>query len=201
MRDPAVEQRVWRVRARTLTAAAAVSASWLAVRSGLAQEVDRRCGRVIARPFGRAVDRAVGIGTDLGSVYGLAGMAGAIALAGHRRVASDVAGAGLAAWSAAQASKPLLRRERPYETADADRLVAEPAGTSWPSGHVAVMAAVSTVVGSQLSAAARRGLGAATFAVALSRLYVGVHHTSDLVAGWGVGVLAARAWEGLRRRR
>jgi membrane-associated phospholipid phosphatase len=32
----------------------------------------------------------------------------------------------------------------------------------------------------------------------VTRLYVGVHHLTDLIGGVGVGILAAGAWSGAR---
>lgn len=185
---------------RAVLAVAAVAASYLAVRSGASDRLDRRTNEFASRPLGPVTDRVVGIGTDFGSVYGLAGVAGALAIAGHRRLATDVAGSGLVAWTAAQAIKPALDRQRPYEAASADRLVAIPAGSSWPSGHVAVVAAMTTTLDPLLPALARAAAGAVTAAVGASRMYVGVHHLTDLVAGWGVGVLSARAWRRIRER-
>ena len=188
-------------RTRTLLAIAAVGGSYLAVRSGAFEDLDHRAAQLAATPRGPTADRVVGTGTDLGSVYGLTGIATALALSGRRRLATDVAASGLLAWSGAQAVKPALDRPRPYEVDGADRLVAEPAGSSWPSGHVAVAAAVATVLGPLLPRSGRLATAAASLAIGTSRLYVGVHHLTDLVAGWGVGVLAANTWRVLRSPR
>jgi membrane-associated phospholipid phosphatase len=170
-------------------ALAAVAGSYLAVRSGTAARVDAPARDVVGRAHEPGVDRVVVSATDLGSVYGLAGISASLTAAGHRREARDVAVSGLAAWTVAQSVKPLLVRERPYELGTASRLVARPAGSSWPSGHAAVTAAVAVAVAPRLGAGGRIAMAAASAAVGISRLHVGVHHLTDVIAGWGIGVL------------
>jgi membrane-associated phospholipid phosphatase len=176
-----------------------LAASYAAVRSGRSERLDRRAAKALAYPLGHRVDVVVAAGTDLGSVYGIAGLATVLAVTGRRRAALDVAAVGAIAWTAAQASKPLVGRERPYVVEGADRLVAVPAGSSWPSGHVAVASGMASILGDHLPRPARRVARAAAVGVAVSRCYVGVHHLTDVLAGWGVGVLSAASWRGLRR--
>jgi membrane-associated phospholipid phosphatase len=182
-----------------LAAAGLVAASYAAVRTGRSERLDRRAAKALAYPLGHRVDVVVSVATDLGSVYGIAGIATALAATGRRRAGLDVAAAGAIAWTAAQASKPLVGRERPYVVEGADRLVAVPAGSSWPSGHVAVASAMASVLADHLSPPAGRVVRAAAVGVAASRCYVGVHHLTDVLAGWGVGVLSATAWQQVRR--
>lgn len=176
---------------RVLAAVAAVGASYLAVHSGRGDVLDRTARDVLARPLGVRADVAVGAITDLGSVYGLAGIATALAVTGRARAASDTVAAGGAAWVLAQAMKPALHRPRPYQLDAAARLVAVPAGSSWPSGHAAVAGATATALHPHLSRRGRIGAWTLVGGVALSRLYVGVHHLTDVVAGVGVGVASA----------
>ncbi|WP_165403839.1 phosphatase PAP2 family protein [Egicoccus halophilus] len=177
-----------------------VVASYAAVRSGRSAALDRRAAKALAYPLGRRIDVLVAAGTDLGSVYGLAGCAAVLAATGRRRAAVDVALAGLAAWGGAQGTKPLIGRERPYVVEGADRLVAVPAGSSWPSGHVAVASAMAAALVPHVGRGRRRWLHLGSAAVAVSRCYVGVHHFTDVVAGWGVGVLSDAAVRSTRRR-
>lgn len=174
-------------------AAVAVAASYLGVRTRGTDPLDRAVHRLVHRPAGRVADQVIGVLTDLGSVYGAAGAATALAVTGRTGAAARVVTATALAWSAAQAAKPLLARPRPYEQGGAARLVAVPAGSSWPSGHAAVACAVVTALAPELSAPGRAAATAAAVEVGLSRCYVGVHHASDVVAGAGVGVLAGLA--------
>jgi membrane-associated phospholipid phosphatase len=181
------------------SATAAITLSYLTVRSGRAVAVDTAVRRSLAPRHGPVVDRVVGVGTDLGSINALAGVCVTLAAAGRRRTAVDLAVAGGAAWIGAQATKPLLDRHRPYDRGEARRLVSEPAGTSWPSGHAALAAAMADTVAPVLPPTARRVAWATALGVGVSRCFVGVHHATDVVAGVGVGVLCSRFARALRR--
>lgn len=183
---------------RIVASLAAISASYVAVRTDRAEGFDHAVASVLRRPLGPTVDTIVGAATDLGSVYGLTGVAAVLAATGRRQAAIDVFGAGSVAWIVAQGVKPILDRPRPYMQAEAERLVAPPAGTSWPSGHAAVASAIGTAVSDHGGrGATATGVGLVGF-VAASRIYVGVHHATDPVAGWGIGVVSATIWEALR---
>lgn len=184
--------------ARLLASLAAITVSYVAVRRDWADPFDDAVASVLRRPLGPTVDTVVGYATDLGSVYGLAGTSALLAVTGRREAAFDVFGAGSVAWIVAQSAKPLLDRPRPYQQAEAERLVAPPAGSSWPSGHAAVASAIGTAVADHGGrGASATGLGLVGF-VAASRIYVGVHHATDPVAGWGIGVTSATIWQSLR---
>jgi membrane-associated phospholipid phosphatase len=186
-----------------LVAAAAVVASGSAVRSGRSEAVDRpvRAGveRLRQGAAGEA-DPIVAVATDLGSVYGIAGVAAVLAATGRRRAALDVAAAGAIAWAVAQGAKPMLARERPYEADGVERLVAPPAGSSWPSGHAAVAAAMATALWPGLRTTGRLGVVKVAVLVGVSRAWVGVHHATDVIAGAGLGVLSGLAVRWARRR-
>ena len=181
-------------------AAAAVVGSYLAVRAGVVDGADRGIERWVTSSRHRSGDRFLVVATDLGSSFGLAGVAAALALLGRRTAAVEVGAAGGAAWLLAQGVKPALGRARPYELGTASRLVSPPAGSSWPSGHAAVGAAMATAITTvaERDVAAVVIVGAA--AIGVSRIAVGVHHLSDVVAGFGVGVLAAAGASAVSRR-
>ena len=119
------------------------------------------------------------------------------------------AGGGLAI---SQGLKLLFGRERP----DMDYRAVEAVNASFPSGHAMLSAVVFLTLGALAARFAARkrlkalALGAAvalSLLVGLSRIYLGVHWTSDVVAGWCVGAtwamacwLAAFAWTRWRSR-
>jgi membrane-associated phospholipid phosphatase len=185
-------------RAAATIAAGVVAGSYAAVRHGAAASVDAPAHRLLTEHHGPVSDRIVGSFTDLGSIYALAGVATALAARGRRSAAVDLAVAGGLAWVAAQAAKPLLRRPRPYELASATRTVAVPAGSSWPSGHAALAAAMTDALWPRARPGTRTAMVLLTGAVGLSRCYVGVHHLTDVIAGAGVGVLSSRVGTRLR---
>jgi undecaprenyl-diphosphatase len=88
--------------------------------------------------------------------------------------------------------KTVFDRPRP----DIDPVVRLPASASFPSGHAASAVVAAGVVVALLGAAGgarsrrHRALAAATltvFAIGLSRVALGVHYVSDVVAGWCLG--------------
>jgi undecaprenyl-diphosphatase len=104
--------------------------------------------------------------------------------------------------------KPLVDRARPPV---ADRLVF-PGDASFPSGHAANAAsawlALAWVVASAVQGRAAKCVvwsvaGAVVALVGVSRLYLGVHWPSDVLAGWAVGAawVVAGAWLARRARR
>lgn len=186
---------------RLLIAAVVLGGAYGAVKTGKSASLDDLAYRV-RRPLGDTADKVAAATTDLGSVYGIAGASAVLAASGRRDLAADLAGAGLTAWVVAQGLKPLLPRDRPYQLEEAARLVSEPAGTSWPSGHSAVSAAMGTVIADRTGNLAGAAAGTALAGyVGMSRMYVGVHHATDVLAGWGTGVLSAWIWQLVRRGR
>lgn len=181
-------------------AAGLIALSARSVRDGSAEDLDRRLRERITALRTPPRDAVVRVATDLGSLYGVGVVAGVVAVTGRSRLARRVAGAGAVAWTLAQAAKPLLPRERPYRSHGAERIVAEPAGTSWPSGHSAVAAAMAATLGARRGVLTRASLSGIAAAVGASRVYVGVHHPSDVVAGAGIGALSASVVRVLSRR-
>lgn len=99
------------------------------------------------------------------------------------------------------ALKTLFRRRRPVPPEPRPRPVRIPATTSFPSGHASAAALMTAVTwGDSTVAPVVVPLAAL---VSFSRIYVRLHHTTDVVGGAAIGLLlgvAARRWVPALRR-
>lgn len=89
--------------------------------------------------------------------------------------------------------KRLVRRARPVPLTEHEHPLRIPRDTSFPSGHAASGATMATILWEGRPRSVAYALLAA--AIGFSRVHVGVHHGSDVLAGWTGGVafgLAAR---------
>jgi undecaprenyl-diphosphatase len=89
------------------------------------------------------------------------------------------------------ALKPAFARERPF-TVDTSITVidAKPRTASFPSGHAA-MAVAGAIAGSRMLPSSAAIWWILASIVAVSRVYIGVHWPSDVIAGAIVGLAAA----------
>ena len=183
--------------------AAVVSLTGWAVVAGHTESFDERAVRMLRRPDDLAVpvgpawlrEAALDV-TALGSVVVVLAMAAAVAgfLLTRRRLGAAVlvcvaASGGMILNTAI---KHLVDRPRP-EVVPHLREVTTP---SFPSGHAAFSAVVYLTLG-VLAARAVPGRGskmyclavaaAATVSVGVSRVYLGVHYPTDVLAGWVTG--------------
>lgn len=147
--------------------------------------------------------------TALGSngVVGALVLATALLLAlGRQRRSSLFLMAAFAGALALQGvAKLVVERPRPELVPHAARVFT----SSFPSSHATVSAAVALAVAVLLARARpdqRFGIAAGLIAaflaglVGVSRLYLGVHWPTDVLAGWALGVAwGATCWAGLRR--
>lgn len=118
------------------------------------------------------------------------------ALAGHKRYALLVfacsVGTGLIMWLL----KGVFERERPSIVTHID----PPGGHSFPSGHSMISAALYMTLATLIARTLERRrlkvfvilVGALlTMLVGLSRMYLGVHYPTDVIAGWTAGAIWA----------
>ena len=150
--------------------------------------------------------------TTLGSTVAMAVLASLVGLllVARGRTADAVLVVGAMAGAALLFSglKVLFDRGRPPEI---DRLVNE-TNESLPSGHatmsVVVIGSLVVLAWAELGATSRLAVGAAAVlwvgAVGATRIYLGVHWFSDVVAGWLVGgawlAVCVAAWSAWRAR-
>ena len=168
------------------------------VRGGLTQGLDAaglRAAATLRSPILTSLVRGV---TRLGSGYALFPLGGILAAVLWRRSA-ELSGfyliAALAGWGASSALKALFARPRPTVTTHLD-------GAGWwsfPSGHtmestVVLGLGILLVTGWMRNRVAARLTRVLTVvvlaAIGFSRVYLGVHYPSDVLAGW----LAGGAW-------
>ena len=154
--------------------------------------------------FGPAADRLFSEVTELGSLYAAGSAAGVLIALGRRSAGARAFTAACATWAAGQALKRIVDRPRPYQV-DAHgtrRMIAEPAGTSWPSSHPAVLTAFTRVAARELALGgpSRALLTALELTVAISRVYLGVHYPSDVAGGMLLGRSVAAIWPSRRAR-
>jgi membrane-associated phospholipid phosphatase len=91
------------------------------------------------------------------------------------------------------AIKQLVRRERPRARGGRAPLIRAPASPSFPSSHAA-MAAAGAVALSAYAPVVTPLFATLAILMAASRVYLAVHHVSDVVAGLAVGACTGAAF-------
>jgi undecaprenyl-diphosphatase len=177
-----------------------IGAGELVVRSGAVQGFDDHVTSFVVAHRTPGLNAAMKMVTWLGSwVALLVAAAVVLALVLRRRLALDFLVLAVVAWAGTQGgttlAKNVVQRPRPPEEL---RLVSAH-GWSWPSGHTAtatlVFAVLATVVWMLTTSVRLRLLAVVGWifvavAVAFSRVEVGVHWTTDVVAS----LVFATAW-------
>jgi membrane-associated phospholipid phosphatase len=164
---------------------------------GRGQALDRKLYRALNRDSGSLADRFFSNVTELGSIWASVGATVALFRARRTREAIDALGAAATMWLLGQALKKLWRRPRPYRSLDGVRLlIAEPAGTTWPSSHPAVLLAFVSVATRNLDApyGVKASVAGLAGTVGFSRIYLGVHYPSDVAGGLLLGRGVADLW-------
>jgi undecaprenyl-diphosphatase len=105
----------------------------------------------------------------------------------HRRTFGRAAALVFGSFLANQAVKFVARRPRP-ELPGLPPLVHTMSNRSYPSAHATTSAAAAVALARVLPKAPLYSVAAA---LALSRLYLGVHYPSDTIAGTALGVAVA----------
>ena len=118
----------------------------------------------------------------------------------HLRGAAALALAVLTTQAVVAVAKVVMTRPRPAD----DVSVADPSGWSFPSAHSASAVALYVMLALIATTLWRRGqipkvafllAGAVVVLVGLSRIYLGAHYPTDVLAGWLTGgILVVASW-------
>jgi membrane-associated phospholipid phosphatase len=169
----------------------------------LPESVDRRLYTLIhGLPHSPVGDRYVSILSDLGEGLGWVGAGVALAWLGGGRgrragLATTIASLGTT-YLVQQRIKPIFRRRRPHIGRDILVVGIRTTDASFPSGHAASSFAGATALAvfypktAPLVFSLAAGVGA-------SRVHLGHHFPSDVLAGAGIGVVSGALIAGLIR--
>lgn len=163
----------------------------------LPETVDRRLYRAIhGLPHSRLSDKYVSNLSDLGEGMGWVAAGAALAWLGGPRgrragLATIVASLGTT-YLVQRLVKPIFRRKRPWMDRDVLVVGLRTTDASFPSGHSASSFAAATALASFYPTTAPLVYTLAT-GVAMSRVHLGHHFPSDVVAGSVIGAVSGAA--------
>jgi undecaprenyl-diphosphatase len=127
---------------------------------------------------------------------GLGWMAAGVAVGlakGSPRLAVELPAVVLAAFGLNVAVKRVVGRTRPVSGGLTPHLISSPRSSSFPSSHAATAAAGALAIAAGAPSLAPVAIAAA-LVMAGSRVYLGVHHGSDIAAGLLLGASAGAAY-------
>jgi glycosyltransferase 2 family protein len=177
---------------RVVVGGLVVVAGGLAARHGHVFAFDANLFRLVNQ-LPDALGRPLLAVMQLGALAAVPAVAG-VALAARRpRLARDLALSGGLAWALAKLVKGLVGEARPVGLLHGVVVRGVAAGLGYPSGHVAVAAALATAAGPWLPRLARRASWWVVWLVALGRMYAGVHLPLDVLGGAALGWAVAAA--------
>ncbi len=155
--------------------------------------VDRAFDRIRGRPAFDHLFYAASALADWSLLWQLAGATEALADPGHLPASARLtATLGVESLTVNQGVKRLFGRVRPAAGAGGPLRLRRPLTSSFPSGHASAAACAAVLLIRRDRALAPLWLGLATL-VAASRIYVRMHHASDVVAGAFIGWLIGEA--------
>ncbi len=185
----------YKVTILTVLAIAAVSAAGLFARG---RPFDLGAFRAVNMGrTGPALDALGVLGYILGAYWFNLGLFALLFLLGRRRFAASALGAVVAAGLLVLLLKYLTHEPRPAEALQGVRLVGPFAiGPAFPSGHAEQAFLTAYLLDGYLARRwyAQLGLYSLAGFVALTRVYVGEHLPSDVLAGALIGVLFGILW-------
>ncbi len=165
--------------------------------SSFLEALDGGAERVVGRWRGRRGADLLFYGASAAGEFSLVWIALAL-WRGRRRAPRDVAAARRAVVAAVVESlavngalKALIRRERPVAPVHHPLPFRQPLTSSFPSGHASAAFCAATLLAEGERAAP--GYYALAAVVATSRLYVQIHHASDVLGGALIGLAVGRA--------
>jgi uncharacterized membrane protein YbhN (UPF0104 family)/membrane-associated phospholipid phosphatase len=177
---------------RVLVGGLVVAAGGMAARHGHVFAFDDNLFRLVNQLPG-AVGRPLLAVMQLGAVAAVPVVAAAALAARRPRLARDLALSGGLAWTLAKLVKDVVGEARPVALLHGVVVRGLATGLGYPSGHVAVAAALATAAGPWLPRPARRASWWVVWLVALGRMYAGAHLPLDVVGGAALGWAVAAA--------